>query len=70
MPNGYFAHLYDERAKLQDLGLDHYPTESEIVDCLIELSEKLDLIAEQLGIHIDQDCFGNWVASQTKGGDM
>ena len=61
-PQSYFANMALQQRRLQLHGFDHYPSEEELFDYVIDLNDKVNALYWALGMKSVRDSRGTWHA--------
>lgn len=58
----YFDGLAAQERRLSEHGFDHYPTDEELLEYLMQLNDKVNALYRATGMDAVQDWRGNWHA--------
>lgn len=54
----YFALMIEDQRLLEKHGFDHWPGDEELVRYLFDVEEKIDLLAQVMGLEMERDVRG------------
>lgn len=73
METSYFRKLEEQDRLLARHGLDHWPSEEELICYLFDIEDKIDSFCEAMGFTVVRDYRGRWrvcrAHRRTNGGD-
>ena len=58
--SNYFDNLAKRAEALRGHGFDHFPSDKELLDYLMETNDNIDLVAGALGLRLEKDWRGRF----------